>query len=57
MTVTEGMRGALGETPDAGSLRQTASREGWRPLRLSGALKVAQGMTTMDEVLRHAPLD
>lgn len=57
LTMTEGMRGALGETPDAGSLRQTASREGWRPLRLSGALKVAQGMTTMDEVLRHAPLD
>jgi general secretion pathway protein E len=26
-----------------------------RPLRLSGAMKVAQGLTTMEEVLKVAP--
>jgi general secretion pathway protein E len=33
----------------------TAMKEGMRTLRLSGALKVAAGETTIDEVLRVAP--
>ena len=57
LTLNDGLRQAIGDTPDATRLRQTAIREGWRPLRLSGALKVAQGLTTMDEVLRHVPLE
>jgi general secretion pathway protein E len=27
-----------------------------KPLRLSGAMKVAQGLTTIDEVMKVAPL-
>jgi len=30
-------------------------REGMRTLRLSGAQKVAQGLTTIEEVMRIAP--
>ena len=31
------------------------AREGMRPLRISGALKVAQGVTSLDEIVKVAP--
>jgi len=40
---------------DLPKLRKQAFREGMRSLRLSGAQKVAAGITTMNEVLRVAP--
>ncbi|MEC5388158.1 GspE/PulE family protein [Uliginosibacterium sp. H3] len=40
---------------DLALIRQTAYREGMRPLRISGALKVAKGMTTLEEVIKVAP--
>ncbi len=36
-------------------LREQGLRDGMRPLRLAGLLKVAQGLTTVDEVLRATP--
>jgi general secretion pathway protein E len=30
-------------------------QEGLRPLRLAGAMKVAEGLTTLEEVLRSTP--
>jgi len=30
-------------------------KEGMKPLRISGAMKVAAGVTTIDEVLKVAP--
>jgi general secretion pathway protein E len=36
-------------------VRELAAREGMKPLRISGAAKVAQGLTTLDEVMRTAP--
>lgn len=36
-------------------VRDLAYREGMRPLRISGALKVAQGATTLEEVVKVAP--
>ncbi len=36
-------------------LKKQAMNEGMRPLRLSGAMKVAAGLTTVEEVLRVAP--
>jgi general secretion pathway protein E len=36
-------------------LTNAAYKCGMRPLRLSGAMKVAQGLTTMEEVLKVAP--
>lgn len=40
---------------DIDALRQEAMRGGMKPLRLRGAEKVAEGVTTMDEVLRVVP--
>jgi len=42
-------------TVDMAALRRTAAKEGLRPLRLSGVMKVAEGLTTLDEVLRNTP--
>ena len=36
-------------------VREQAIREGMRPLRISGALKVAQGLTSLDEIIKVAP--
>ena len=36
-------------------VRDQAYRDGMKPLRISGALKVAAGVTTVDEVLKVAP--
>jgi general secretion pathway protein E len=40
---------------DVAALRRQAVKEGMRPLRLAGAMKVAEGLTTIDEVLRSTP--
>jgi general secretion pathway protein E len=40
---------------DMAELKKAAIKEGMRPLRLSGAQKVAAGLTTVEEVLRVAP--
>jgi general secretion pathway protein E len=37
-------------------LRTLAYRKGLRPLRIGGALKVARGVTSLDEVLKVAPI-
>ncbi|MFG6468654.1 GspE/PulE family protein [Roseateles sp. BYS87W] len=52
LTVTESVKGAMG---DLAGLRRQAMQEGLRPLRLAGAMKVAEGVTTLDEVLRSTP--
>jgi len=36
-------------------LRRQAVTDGMRPLRLAGALRVAEGLTTMEEVLGATP--
>jgi general secretion pathway protein E len=41
---------------DVAALTQVAYKNGMRPLRISGAAKVAQGITTFEEVLKSAPL-
>lgn len=37
------------------ALRDQGYREGMRALRISGAMKVAQGLTSLDEILKVAP--
>ena len=37
------------------ALRRQAMSEGMRPLRLAGALKVAEGLTTIEEILATTP--
>jgi len=40
---------------DLALVREQAMKEGMKPLRVSGAMKVATGLTTIDEVLKVAP--
>eukprot|EP01034_Spumella_vulgaris_P001801 gene1801-2362_t len=40
---------------EVAKLREQAYREGMRPLRISGALKVAQGATSLEEIIKVAP--
>ncbi|MBC5765283.1 GspE/PulE family protein [Ramlibacter albus] len=55
LTVTEGFKERLGEEPSITSLRRQAIADGMRPLRLAGALRVAEGHTTLEEVLGATP--
>ena len=40
---------------DLGKMREQAYKDGMKSLRISGAMKVAAGMTTFEEVLKVAP--
>ena len=55
LTIGDAARACIHPTPDAGKLRQQGLQEGLRPLRLAGAMKVAEGVTTIEEVLRSTP--
>ena len=50
-----GCDGVVSSGLEVEALRKHAVKEGMRPLRLSGAMKVAEGVTTVDEVLRSTP--
>jgi general secretion pathway protein E len=56
LTVTDAARATIHPVPDAAKLRQQSLADGLRPLRLAGAMKVAEGLTTLDEVLRSTPM-
>lgn len=55
MPLTESLQRQIHDDTDLNALRQHAMRDGMRTLRLSGAQKVAAGITTVEEVLRVAP--
>lgn len=55
MPLTETLQRQIQDNCDLNALRQQAMREGMRTLRLSGAQKVAVGLTTVEEVMRVAP--
>ena len=55
MEVSEAVRATLHPQPDLSRLRRQTVKEGLCPLRTSGVLRVAEGMTTLDEVLRCTP--
>ena len=49
------LRKLITPNTDAARIREVAYREGMKPLRISGAMKVAAGTTTLDEVIKVAP--
>ena len=55
MVMTPEIRKMMTATTDLGRLREQAARDGMKPLRISGAKKIAAGLTTMDEVVKVAP--
>ena len=55
MVMTPDLRKAVADGVDLDALRDKAFREGMKPLRISGAMKIAAGLTTVDEVMTVAP--
>jgi general secretion pathway protein E len=55
MTMSSGLRPLVRSETDLSALRGQALRDGMKPLRTSGALKVAAGLTSVEEVLKVAP--
>jgi len=55
LSMTDALRDLISEAPDVAKLRACAMRDGMHPLRVAGALKVAMGMTTVEEVFRNVP--
>ncbi len=55
MLLNDGLKGLIDADTELTALRRAAFKEGMRSLRLSGAQKVAAGLTTIEEVLRVTP--
>jgi general secretion pathway protein E len=55
MPLTDNLKEHITDQCDFNALRKAAMKEGMRSLRLSGAQKIAAGLTTLEEILRVAP--
>jgi len=55
MVMTPELRKAIGAETDLDALRDRAYREGMKPLRIGGAMKIAAGLTSVEEVMSVAP--
>jgi general secretion pathway protein E len=55
MMMTPDLRKAISEETDLDALRDRAFREGMKPLRISGAMKIASGLTSVEEVMSVSP--
>jgi general secretion pathway protein E len=54
-TVTQEVKKLITSDCDITKLREQVIKDGLKPMRLSGANKIANGITTMEEVIRVAP--
>jgi general secretion pathway protein E len=52
---TQGIKNLVNASADLAAVREQAFKEGMKPLRISGAMKVGAGLTTIEEVLKVAP--
>ncbi len=55
LVVTEGFKSKVNAEHTIDGLRRQAVSDGMRPLRLAGALRVAEGLTVIEEVLTATP--
>ena len=55
LVVSEAFRDKVNREPSMEALRRQAVADGMRPLRLAGALRVAEGVTVVPEVLSSTP--
>ena len=55
LTVSEALKNQIHQSPSIDALRRQAVQDGMRPLRLAGALRAAEGLTTLDEVIAATP--
>lgn len=56
LTMTEEFKEKVNKEPDIDALRKQAVKDGMRPLRMAGALRVNDGTTTLEEVMNATPL-
>jgi general secretion pathway protein E len=56
LQVNRDIKRLIRDDTDLQALTQAGYKAGMRPLRVSGAIKVSQGITTFEEVLKSAPL-
>src|SRR5436190_4470702 len=56
MLVSPTLRRLVTHEADDRAVRDQAFKDGMKPLRVSGAMKIAAGLTTADEVVKVAPL-
>ncbi len=52
LTISEKFTDLIGEETDLSALRAQAVKDGMKPLRIAGAHKIIEGLTTADEVLK-----
>ena len=52
LTVSEAFTQLIGASADLAALRQQSVLDGMKPLRIAGAMKIMEGMTTAEEVLK-----
>jgi general secretion pathway protein E len=52
LSVTEAFAQRIQEQTDLAALRQQSTLDGMKPLRIAGAFKVVEGVTTAEEVLK-----
>ena len=55
LTFTPAVKGLVNARADIAALREQGFKDGMKPLRISGAMKVGAGLTTIEEVLKVAP--
>jgi general secretion pathway protein E len=55
LTVTQAFRALVSNGADLQALRRQAVQDGMRPLRLAGAMRAAEGLTTLAEVIAATP--
>ena len=55
LVVTEAFKEKVNREPNSDALKRQAIADGMRPLRLAGALRVAEGVTVLEEVLASTP--
>jgi general secretion pathway protein E len=56
MVMTPALRKLVTADADDARIREQAFKDGMKPLRVSGAMKIAAGITTAEEVLKVVPL-
>ncbi len=55
LVVSDAFKNLITKEPSADALKRQAMADGMRPLRLAGALRVAEGLTMLEEVLSCTP--
>ena len=55
VTMSEAAKAFIHPVMDKASFQEQAIKDGWRPLRMAGAMKILEGVTTIEEVMKVTP--